>query len=127
MEDFQGALDGFCGLQGVDFRKARERSRFFIDFRIVFHRAGAQGVKAPVDAVILFRKIRVVADDVELGHFRKLGFGLSEVFLIQKWIFLDSGFRKAVSLPSLFGDFKYQFIVHELSPPPRMRQFHPLS
>src|SRR5450759_1951947 len=43
---------------------------YFVDLRVVLHRAGTEGIEAAVDAVIELREVREVANNVRL---RQLG------------------------------------------------------
>ena len=67
----QRALGGFLGLQRVQVGKAGQAADGFVDFRVVLHRAGAEGVEVDVHRVVEMRKAGVVAHHVHLGNLRQ--------------------------------------------------------
>ena len=66
--------------QGVKMRKARQAGDLLRDFRVVFHRARAQRIKARLDAKVFARERIKVSADVQLAHFRQCRRGFSHEF-----------------------------------------------
>ncbi|MNW60043.1 hypothetical protein D3C74_380010 [compost metagenome] len=69
MHQFECTLDAFFRLVRVNLGQAGEAGNIFINLRIVFHRAGAERIKAVVDAEVAAGKRGIVADYI---HFRYL-------------------------------------------------------
>ena len=81
LDDLQTSLCRSRRLQRMDIGKSRKCSDFLVDSRIVLHGAGTQRIESVVDAVSLMRQFRVVSAQVYFGHFRKVQFCFSEVFV----------------------------------------------
>src|SRR5699024_951647 len=64
---------GVGGSQGVDGGEAGQGRHLLVDPGVVLHGAGAQGVKAAVDAVDVLAQLCVVAGDGGLAHLRQGG------------------------------------------------------
>src|SRR5579864_136949 len=77
VHEFERALDGDRGLQGMDVGKARQPRDLLVDTRIVLHRARAERIDAGVDRIILLRQARVVADHLRLAQARQADLPLS--------------------------------------------------
>ena len=60
-------------LKWMDFGKARKRSNFFIDLRVIFHGAGAKRIKTIIDTMSLFCKLGVMAADFVFTQLWKMG------------------------------------------------------
>ena len=70
--DVQCPLAGVGGLHGVLACKLLQGGEFFIDDRIVFHRAAAQRIETIVHTEVIMRKVRIMTYD---GHFVAFGQG----------------------------------------------------
>ncbi len=81
-EELERALHGLLGLVGVEVLE--ELRRLLVDLRVVLHGATAERVDVGVDAHLPVRELRVVADQVELAHFRQAWGGLAEVLRAQQ-------------------------------------------
>ena len=58
-------------------RKAGQGCHLLVDAGIILHSAGAQRIETAVHAVDLLDKLRIVAGDVRLAHFRQGGLFLA--------------------------------------------------
>src|SRR5262249_46031442 len=65
------ALRSGLVLERVEPRESRERRQAFVDPRVVFHRAGAEGIEARVDAEVARGELGEVADELELRYLRQ--------------------------------------------------------
>ena len=65
------------GRERMDGGKALQRSHLLVDAGVILHGAGAQGIKAAVDAVHLLAKLGIVAGDIGLAHLRQGGLDLT--------------------------------------------------
>ena len=68
MQRLERALRRFDRLERVELREARQRRHVLVDFGVVLHRAGAEGIEAVVHAVDALAKRRVVARQLIFTH-----------------------------------------------------------
>ena len=89
---FERTLRFSFGSQRVKIRKARNARDFFVQARVIFHRAGAERVQAKVDRIIPGRDACEVANYVHLADF---GQALEIVFALKlrRNDFVERGFR----------------------------------
>ena len=69
LHDAQGALRNLLRLVGVAVGQTFEARHHFVDARVVFHGAGAEGIHAKIDGVVPGRHAGEVADDFDLADF----------------------------------------------------------
>ena len=109
--EFQRALAERGILCGVNLRKSRQCGQLLVDFRIILHRAAAQGVEARVHAEVVARHIRVVSHHGQFVRFRQFGGRClaHQVFRQGRELVLGAGVMgQRVALSSGFGQLKYQ-------------------
>ena len=70
--------------------------QLFVDFRIVFHRAGTKRIHALVHPVVFAGQIGIMADDVDFAYFRQKRFVTAFKFL-RKLVTWDFHVRKVVA------------------------------
>ena len=116
-QDVEAALDRVGRLQGVDVRKAREGGEVLVDSGVVFHRAGAERVKAFAHAVGPAGKSFVVAVDFDLRELWQRGRGRAQVRLRRE--LRDVAGREVAAAAAFAAFFKEQF--HLTAPPLRLR------
>ena len=68
MQRLERALRRFDRLERVELRETRQRRHVLVDFGVVLHRAGAEGIEAVVHAVDALAKRRVVARQLIFTH-----------------------------------------------------------
>ena len=68
MQRLERALRRFDRLERVELCEARQRRHVLVDFGVVLHRAGAEGIEAVVHAVDALAKRRVVARQLIFTH-----------------------------------------------------------
>ena len=68
MQRLERALCRFDRLERVELCEARQRRHVLVDFGVVLHRAGAEGIEAVVHAVDALAKRRVVARQLIFTH-----------------------------------------------------------
>ncbi|MEI2803083.1 MAG: hypothetical protein V9E84_05110 [Trichococcus flocculiformis] len=73
IHQLQGALDGLDWLIGMDIGETVQTGGHLIDFRVVFHRAGPQRIKAVFHAEIVLGKVGVMAHQLQFADFRQFG------------------------------------------------------
>src|SRR5208282_3289427 len=66
MDQLERALAELLAREGVDVPPSRQRGRLVVDFRIVLHRAGAEGVELRVYREILLREAGEMPHQAEL-------------------------------------------------------------
>src|SRR2546423_7713395 len=67
----EGSLAPVLVLIRMQIAKARQHDQPLVDPRVVLHRAGAQRIKARVDAEVARRELREVPEDLRLGELRE--------------------------------------------------------
>ena len=91
---------------GVKLCELRVSDKFFVDLRVILHRAAAERIETVVKAVVVSRKSRVVADDIDFAEFRKVEIVSAE--LCRKYVFsaFEVFFGKRISASSFAASFK---------------------
>ena len=73
MHQLQCALDGLDWLIRVDVGETVQTGGHLIDFRVVFHRAGSQRIKAVFHAEVVLGKVGVMAHQLQFADFWQSG------------------------------------------------------
>src|SRR5438105_2112743 len=71
VDQLERSRHGGYRLERVDVGKTGQARQFFIEARIVFHRARTERVEPAVDRVVLLREAGEVAHDLRLAEPRK--------------------------------------------------------
>ena len=83
VKDLHGALKRVCGLQRMDASESFQRSSLLIDFGVVLHGTGTQGVEPVIHAMGALRQLCVMAADFIFRHMGQTGGRLPFMFPIQ--------------------------------------------
>jgi hypothetical protein len=70
VHESQRPLDRRFRLQRVEIGKTRECGKVLVHLGIVLHRAGTEGIKAPVEVMVLYRQGDKVTDEVHFADLR---------------------------------------------------------
>jgi hypothetical protein len=78
-EDLEASLDEAFGLEGMAEGKPWQARDGFVHTGVIFHRAGAQGIKAVVNSIVPVAQVGEVAYHFQLAYFGEFGL-FSDVF-----------------------------------------------
>ena len=99
----QGAstLNRMVGLQGMKVLELRQGSHLLVDFGVILHRTGPQGIEARIDTEVIIREIRIVTHHCQLVAFGEISLRLTT----KEWwqlVIAIIVLRQAVAFSTLF-------------------------